>query len=62
MKVVISDCKLSEILERSIVIFVAKQTYTPLHAILNPKWGDINLIALCPLYTMTPTVTKPDCV
>ena len=56
MKVVISDCKLSEILERSIVIFVAKQTYTPLHAILNPKWGDINLIALCPLYTMTPTV------
>ena len=42
MKVVISDCKLSEILERSIAIFVAKQTYTPLHAILNPKWGDIN--------------------
>ena len=42
MKVVISDCKLSETLERSIVTFVAKQTYTPLHAILNPKWSDIN--------------------
>lgn len=41
MKVVISDCKLSKILERSIVIYMVKQTKMPLYVILNPKCDDI---------------------
>lgn len=41
MKVVISDCKLSKILQRSIVIYMVKQTKMLLHAISNLKCGDI---------------------